>query len=122
MPGLLKLAWWEGFLLLGSLAGIVVFKLIGGQISTRELLTGERAHGPEFFSPGRAQLLVVTVLGAAYDLVQVLHSPGRDSLPPLPKTMVAALGGSQAIYLAGKAWAVLGDRLGARFANFRQRR
>lgn len=57
------------------------------------------------FSPGRGQLLMVTILTAAYYLLQVIHNP--KAFPQIPVAWVAALGGSHAIYLSGKAKSML---------------
>jgi hypothetical protein len=53
-------------------------------------------------SPGRIQLLVLTVLTALQYLLQTIHDPSQ--LPVPPANLVTALGGSQLVYLATKAW------------------
>jgi hypothetical protein len=45
---------------------------------------------------------------AGYYLLQVIHNP--KELPEMPALMVAALGGSHALYLGGKARAMLKSR------------
>jgi hypothetical protein len=59
-------------------------------------------------SPGRIQLLVLTVLTALQYLLMVLHDPSH--LPPISSGLVMGLGGSQSIYLGAKAWGVFGKR------------
>jgi len=107
MSGLVTLARWEMIILLGGLAAIVFFKLLTGGIKLSGLLSGDRQDGSSGFSPGRAQLLVFTVLVALNYLIEVIHNPSPTSLPGMSPTIVGALGGSQALYLGGKAWSLL---------------
>ena len=60
--------------------------------------------GRRSFSPARLQLLISTVVVAAQYLHAVLAHRRLDSLPSLPQSVVALLGGSQAAYLGGKAF------------------
>jgi len=109
----------EGGVLLCGLFAVVLYKIVIGTISLEGLLdtkeTGklprkapagepgqERAEGPrQTLSPARLQLLIFTVVVAADYLHAIIVNP--RSLPALPQGVVAALGGSQAIYLGGKA-------------------
>jgi hypothetical protein len=117
---LARLAAIEGCLVLLAFFGLVLFKIVIGEISLAGLLRtktqprpppggGEsEPHEPEFrdpktFSPARLQLLIFTVVVAAQYLQAVIANPQRDALPGLPAGLVAALGGSQAVYLGGKA-------------------
>lgn len=104
MPALQVLVYWEGTLFFGALAIIVLIKLLTGGINSRWLLFG-RKNSDHYFSPGRVQLLVLTLGGALNYLATVLQAPDSSSLPPLPQEWVALLGGSNAVYLAGKAYA-----------------
>jgi hypothetical protein len=104
MHFLARLAALEGGLLLVGFFGIVLYKIVVGQISLAGLLNASTEPGvPPAFSPARLQLLIFTVAVAAHYLHAVYVSPQRDSLPILPQGVVAALGGSQAVYLGGKA-------------------
>jgi hypothetical protein len=96
-----RLIYWEGVILLGGLFGLIVWRLFTGEISLDGLLYGSRRDRSAFFSPGRTQLLMVTILTASYYLLQVIHDP--TTFPEIPAAWVVALGGSQAIYLGGKA-------------------
>ena len=114
MHTLLVLARWEGLILLGGLFGIVLWKLLTGGISLSYLLDGD-VRDPDsstgfstHASAGRTQALMVTFFVAGYYLLQVIHNP--KELPQLPAQMVAALGGSHALYLGGKARAILTGR------------
>jgi hypothetical protein len=118
------MARWEGLILLGGFFGIVVWKLLSGGISLDQLLEGDigtpnRADGSDpgtYVSLGRAQSLVITSFTALYYLMQVLQNPTQ--FPQLPASLINVLMGSQAVYLAGKAQAMLGPR----FKSFLQRR
>jgi hypothetical protein len=121
MEGLSRLVFLEGCALLLGFFAIVVFKIATGKISLEWLLyTKPRTRpkpraeqgvvaepadkkAPSSFSPARLQLLIFTVAVALQYLHAILVNPQRDSLPDLPQGVVAALGGSQAVYLAGKA-------------------
>lgn len=125
MPNVSTIVTWEikGFLF--ALFGIVAVKLLTGEINTTYLFygrkndTGEpivgtdgRIHGRKrqdtpYFSPERVQLLVFT-LGAAFSyLTQVLNNPHPGTFPPIPDSWPAVIGGSNLIYLGGKAYSRL---------------
>lgn len=59
-------------------------------------------------SPGRVQLLVLTIMTALQYLLATIHDPSH--LPAPPSNLVTALGGSQALYLGAKAWDMLQDK------------
>jgi hypothetical protein len=89
---------------------VVVYKLFTGGITMSGLLLVKGGDGHQTFSPGRAQMLMATVLTAMYYLLQVIDTPTAGSLPDLPPVLVGALGASQAIYLLGKAKGLLFDK------------
>lgn len=108
MSSLMKLGSAEGVFLLGGFLCVVLWKLFTGEISLSYLLDGderdaENSDGSGFSSSpsaGRTQMLIVTVFVASWYLLQVIHNPRE--FPKPPDAMVAALGGSQALYLGGK--------------------
>ena len=103
-----QIAFWEGVILVGGFFVIVFWKLLTGRIPLDGLLEGDQWDGPVLTtssSPGRAQLLVFTIFSALYYLLQVLHNP--SAFPNVPNALLAALGGSQAAYLGGKAYSLL---------------
>src|SRR5215813_3424846 len=108
MDLLIQLTRWGVLLFLLSLAGIVIFRLLTGEINTRYLLYGTvrggRRSGSRYFSPERLQLLVFTISAAFYYLTQLLEVRAKE-FPQLPESWVAVIGGSNAVYLAGKAYA-----------------
>lgn len=97
--------------------GVVFWKLASGSIALDQLFEGDirnsdptNAEGyTTRVSAGRVQTFWVTVLVAAYYLWQVIQNP--TELPRLPNEMIAALAGSQALYLGGKAQAMFFGRL-----------
>ena len=126
MPGISQIIAWEVQLFLLALFGIVVMRLVTGQISTKNLLYGRMndtgdpivgadglTHGMKkkedtlYFSPERVQLLLFTLGAAFYYLTQVLNNPNPGTFPPLPQSWPAVIGGSNAIYLGGKAYSRL---------------
>jgi len=110
------LASWEGLILIGGLIGIMVWKMITGEISLEQLFEGEtRARDgtrSSDVSGGRVQVFLVTVFVALYYLMQVIHNP--KEFPEVPTSVVGVLAGSHAVYLGGKARAMLLSR----FRNF----
>jgi hypothetical protein len=115
MRTLSTLASWEGLILLGGLFGAVLWKLVTGGISLGQLLEGDvldpnSADGySTSVSAGRTQLLASTLFIAGYYLLRVVQNP--KEFPTLPTGLVGALAGSQALYLGGKARAMLRDKM-----------
>jgi hypothetical protein len=100
---LIWLVRWQGIILVGGLAAIIAPKLLTGSINTQYLLYGTRRNGTKYFSPGRVQLLVVTIAIAFQYLLNASHS-GPGKFPSLPAGSLELLGLSNAFYLGGKAW------------------
>jgi hypothetical protein len=112
MDLLLQLVRWEIMIFLLGLAGIVACQLLTGQINTQSLLYGRksRAKGGEkdsdlYFSPERVQLLVFTLGAALYYMMQAMTTAQSGKFPDIPDGWPAVMGGSNAIYLGGKAYA-----------------
>jgi hypothetical protein len=104
---LATVAKWEIALFLAALAAAVATQLLNGQINTRRMLCG-RITGPPpryYFSPERVQLLAVTLVAAIHYLGLVLTNPTPGTFPAVPEAVAAVVGGSNALYLGGKAWA-----------------
>ncbi len=91
-------------LILGGLALIVAYKLLTGAINMRGLLVDKKTRA---LSPGRVQLLVFTVMGAGYYLLLVIEQAPSGKLPDFPEEALLLVGGSQLVYLGGKARAHL---------------
>jgi hypothetical protein len=115
MRALSTFAYWEGVILLGGFFGLVLWKLLTGGISLEQLLEGDvpDPHTAEgystYVSAGRTQSLASTLFVAGYYLLQVVHNPKQ--FPTVPIQLVGALAGSQALYLGGKARAMLHGRV-----------
>lgn len=113
MLSFLIIAKWAGLLLLGGFSGVVLWKLATGSIALDQLFEGDirnsdRANTGGYtthVSAGRVQTFWVTLLVAGYYLLQVFQNP--TEFPRLPEGMIAALAGSHALYLGGKAQAML---------------
>lgn len=96
---------YEMFLVFVALASIVGYRMLIGHINTTGLLKDKVTKE---FSPGRLQMLIVTAFVAIYFVVQVLET---ERMTPLPQEFVLALGGSHVLYLAGKTYSVLVNKL-----------
>ena len=111
MPSVSTLAYWGDLILIGGFFGIVFWKAVTGGIDLGQLLDGDIRDrtSPEgyssYASSGRAQLLLITTFTALFYLLQVLRNPGV--IPSLPDGLVGAVAVSQALYLGGKAQAML---------------
>lgn len=98
-------------MLIAGLFGIVFWKLATGGIDLSQLLDGavRDRNSPSgyssYASSGRAQSLLITLFAALFYLLQVLRYPG--AFPKLPEGLVGAVAVSQALYLGGKAQAML---------------
>lgn len=94
-----------GFLL--ALALLTATRILNGTINTRLLLYGTKADGTRYLSPERVQLLLFTIWTAMSYLLNVFNHLGSSTLPDIPKETLYLLGGSHALYLGGKAFAML---------------
>ena len=81
------------------LASMVFYRLLTGDIATRGLLCelGEGAVSPE-----RVQMLIGTMVALGYYVTLTLSTDDPTTLPTPPVWVIALLGGSQSLYLAGK--------------------
>jgi hypothetical protein len=104
MTFLPKLIFWEMTVLLAGFFGIIFWKILTGGINLQSLLYGDDQQGTSF-SPGRAQMLMVTLIVAVQYLTQVISNPTK--FPAIPDFWVVALGGSHAVYLGAKAYSML---------------
>jgi len=109
MPVLELLMKYEIAIFLLVLAGLVAIKILTGEINTSGLLFGRisaRKKGQDqYFSPERVQLLLFSVGAGFYYLTLVLNNSNPGTFPDIAQTWPGLLGGSNAIYLGGKAYA-----------------
>jgi hypothetical protein len=126
---------YEVFFLLAALAVIVFYRLLTGQINASGLLSdkapksevpkdkkadvpnGKEADAPKgkkadnydgVISPGRIQMLVATLLLTIYIVTKVAKT---NQFPDIPNEYLWALGGSHGLYLAGKVYGMLAEKL-----------
>lgn len=100
---LVRLTTFATVLLVGGFVGVVLWKMATGEISLAYLLYTKGSDGRPSYSPARLQLLIFTLAVAANYLHGVMVTPHVDKLPDVPPSVLAALGGSHAVYLGGKA-------------------
>ena len=103
MSSLVTMARWE-LIILALSFGVVT----GWKLCQTNSFSGLLRSADGTLSPGRIQLLVLTVMTAMQYLLSTIHDPSH--MPTIPATLVAALGGSQAVYLGAKAWAAFMGR------------
>jgi hypothetical protein len=96
---------YEMFFVFVALAFMVGYRLLTGQIKTKGLLQDKVTKE---FSPGRLQMLIATACTAIYFVVQVMQT---EKLPELTQKFMLALAGSHVLYLGGKTYSVLVDKL-----------
>jgi len=96
---------WEFILLIVAFGVVTMWRLLKSAVFDGLLRAADGT-----VSPGRIQLLVLTVLTALQYLLATIHDPSH--LPAVPSSLVAATGGSQVVYLAAKAWSIFGPKRG----------
>ena len=101
MQLLAKTARWEMIVLIVAFGVVTLWKLFHSAGFAGLLRSSDGT-----LSPGRVQLLVLTILTALEYLLKTIGNPSR--LPTIPYSLVMALGGSQAVYLIAKAWNIFG--------------
>ncbi|HEY0004004.1 MAG TPA: hypothetical protein VGB17_04270 [Pyrinomonadaceae bacterium] len=101
---------YEMLFLLTGLVVLITYRLLTNRINMRGLLL-DKTSG-RAFSPGRLQLLIVTVVIALYYLLMVFDTRETGRLPNMPDEFLLALGGSNVVYLGGKLYGLLASRLG----------
>jgi hypothetical protein len=106
MDALSTILRYEMFFVLTALAVIIAYRLLTQQINTKGLLRDK--IGGRATSPGRLQLLIVTLLIAIYYVVQLFQT---QKMPDIPREFLLALGGSHLFYLGGKVYALLAGKL-----------
>ena len=104
---LVKIVGWELLFFMVALAATIVFQLLDRRhINTDGLLRGKMGDAKGKLSPERVQLLVTTLGAAMYYVLQVSTATkaGTLTLPEIPQTWPAVVGGSNLLYLGGKAY------------------
>jgi hypothetical protein len=98
---LFNTARWELIFLVTAIGALTIWKLFNSAGFGGLLRASDGT-----LSPGRMQMLVLTVITALQYLLATIHDPSH--LHALPAGLVMAMGGSQLVYLAAKAWSLFG--------------
>lgn len=106
-------SWIVGLFLVGLIV-VILYRLLTGGINTRNLLYGRMRDGTSYLSPERVQLMIFTLWVGLFYLLDVFETRFLDPTPETAHTLpevntqtLALLGGSQTVYLLGKAYAML---------------
>lgn len=110
---------YEMLFLLTALIVVISYRLLTQQINTKGLLL-DKTSG-RAFSPGRLQMLVVTLGIALYYVLMVLDTKDTGKLPDMPNEFLVALGGSHVFYLGGKLYGTLASKLGFASPKLKER-
>ena len=110
---------YELLVLLTALAALLAYRMITQQINVTGLLM-DKTSG-RAISPGRIQMLIVTLGIAGYYLMLVVDSKNKGQLPELPNEYIVALGGSHSMFLLGKLWGRFATTLGIASPKVRER-
>ena len=104
MPGETHLAWAMACAVsvwLASVLLVVLFSIFSGRISLRGLLTERMTGAMSAFS--RPQLLLATLAGIGAYVGMAFDRLGTArELPDVPAWLLAAIGGSQVLFLGGR--------------------
>ncbi len=84
-----------------ALISIVAVKMFVGQITLSGLIHDKETNT---LSPGRLQLLVVTLIGALSYYSKIIGADDLTTFPPVPTELLIVLGVSNAGYLGGKLY------------------
>jgi hypothetical protein len=98
---LINVARFEVILLIASFGIVTLWKLLQSASFAGLLRSNDGT-----LSPGRIQLLVITVLTALQYLLATIQDPSH--MPTISPNLVMALGGSQGVYLGAKALDIFG--------------
>jgi len=99
MKSLLIFVRFEIWALIAGLMLIVGYQLLTGRINMKKLLFDKTTNRR---SPGRVQLLMLTLVGALSYLLMVVEDP--NNLPKVPRELLLIMGGSNLVYLTGKVY------------------
>jgi hypothetical protein len=88
-----------------SLLTIVFYLIIATKINTKRLLFDNKRT--RSYSWGKVQVLIFTLLGVLYYIIEIIHNFPSGDLPELPLAFLLILGASNAVYLGIKLYALL---------------
>jgi len=110
---------YELLVLLTALAGLIAYRMITQQINVTGLLM-DKTSG-RAISPGRIQMLIVTLGIAGYYLMMVAENADKGRLPELPNEYLVALGASHGTFLLGKLYGRFATTFGLASPKVRER-
>jgi hypothetical protein len=99
MESLIIFVRYEIWALIAGLLFIVGYQLLTGRINMKKLLFDKTTNRR---SPGRVQLLMLTLVGALSYLLMTVDDPNK--LPKVPRELLLLIGGSNFVYLTGKVY------------------
>lgn len=94
----------SGLLLIGGFMVTLGYGMLNGRIRVRGLLCDKQTGA---LSPGRLQLLMLTLVGAGTYLGSIDAPSG--ALPEVPTELLALVGSSNLLYLTGKSRSAILD-------------
>jgi len=97
---------YEMFFALLVLLAIIGYRLLTGSINTSGLL--RQKIGGRVVSPGRLQMLIVTVAMTIYFAAKVIQT---KKLPNISQEYLMVFAGSHLFYLEGKIFGLLAEKL-----------
>jgi hypothetical protein len=98
---------------LGSLAAVIAYRLLTGEINTYRLLRSKAGPDAGALSPTRIQLLLFTLWTAGNYFGRTINGLGASRMPDVPESWLVALGSSHLVYLGTKAYAFFGAQPGS---------
>jgi hypothetical protein len=114
MQSLVTIVSWIIGLFLACLIVLILFRMLTGQINTRNLLYGRMSDGSRYLSPERVQLMIFTIWVGLFYLLETFETrvvnpteTTAHTLPEVETQTLVLLGGSQTIYIIGKAYSRL---------------
>lgn len=112
LPLITGVSWIVGLFVTGLLVA-VLYGLVTGQINTRNLLYGRMSDGTPYLSPERVQLMIFTVWVGLFYLLDTFETrvvnptpETAHTLPEISTQTLTLLGGSQTVFLLGKAFSM----------------
>ena len=107
METLVIFAQFEIWFFLAILALLIGYQMLTGRINTKGLLHDKKDKKTGGISPGRVQLLVLTLAGAGYYLLLTIENGHPTEFPEVPEELLALVGGSNLVYLGSKVRSML---------------
>lgn len=111
MDSLVTFVRFEVWIFVLGLMFIVGYQILTGKINAKEMLF-DKENNNGTVSPGRVQLLMLTMISAIYYISKVVNNQNPEQLPAVPEELIWVLAGSNTVYLGGKARSILKMILG----------